>query len=132
MKIEIVNSFDGLVKYLDLYKYVIINISAPWCKPCREIKPKLEKFISVIDKNEFIYLKIDYDLYASDANFESLFNVSKIPYFCIMKDKIIQFSMVSGDFLEVSSNLHRVITLLEAKEKNDITNDNDFNIKNDF
>jgi thiol-disulfide isomerase/thioredoxin len=126
MKIEIVNSFVELVKYLDFYKYVIINISAPWCKPCKEIKPKLEKFISVIDKNDFIYLKIDYDLYASDMNFESLFNVSKIPYFCIMKNKLIQFSMVSGDFLEVSSNLHRIITLLEAKEKND------FNIENDF
>jgi thiol-disulfide isomerase/thioredoxin len=126
MKIETVNSFNDLVNYLNTYKYVIINISAPWCKPCREIKPKLEKFISVIDKNEFIYLKIDYDLYASDMNFESLFNVSKIPYFCIMKDKLIQFSIVSGDFLEVSSNLHRIITLLEAQEKNDFTMKNDF------
>jgi thiol-disulfide isomerase/thioredoxin len=126
MKIEIVNSFDDLVNYLNSYKYVIINISAPWCKPCKEIKPKLEKFISVIDKNDFIYLKIDHDLYASDMNFELLFNVSKIPYFCIMKDKLIQFSMVSGDFLEVSSNLHRVITLLEAQEKNDFTIKNDF------
>jgi len=126
MKIENVNSFDDFLKYLDLYKYVIINISAPWCKPCKEIKPKLEKFISVIDKNDFIYLKIDHDLYASDYNFESLFNVSKIPYFCIMKDKLINFSMVSGDFLDVSSNLHRVITLLEAQEKND------FSMKNDF
>jgi thiol-disulfide isomerase/thioredoxin len=126
MKIEIVNSFDDLVNYLNSYKYVIINISAPWCKPCKEIKPKLEKFISVIDKNDFIYLKIDHDLYASDMNFELLFNVSKIPYFCIMKDKLIQFSMVSGDFLDVSSNLHRVITLLEAQEKNDFTIKNDF------
>jgi thiol-disulfide isomerase/thioredoxin len=126
MKIENINSFDELVKYLNFYKYVIINISAPWCKPCKEIKPKIEKFLTVIDKNDFIYLKIDYDLYASDANFESLFNVSKIPYFCIMKDKLIQFSMVSGDFLEVSSNLHRIITLLEAQEKNN------FDMKNDF
>ena len=126
MKIEIVNSFDDLINYLNSYKYVIINISAPWCKPCREIKPKLEKFITVIDKNNFIYLKIDHDLYSSDINFESLFNVSKIPYFCIMKDKIIQFSMVSGDFLDVSANLHRIITLLEAQEKNDFTIKNDF------
>ncbi len=58
-------------------KYVIINISAPWCKPCKEIKPKLEKFLTVIDKNDFIYLKIDHELYSSDYNFESLFNVSK-------------------------------------------------------
>ena len=126
MKIENVNSFDHFVNYLNTYKYVIINISAPWCKPCKEIKPKLEKFLTVIDKNDFIYLKIDHDLYASDYNFESLFNVSKIPYFCIMKNKLINFSIVSGDFLEVSSNLYRVITLLEAQEKND------FNIENDF
>jgi thiol-disulfide isomerase/thioredoxin len=126
MKIEIVNSFDDLVNYLNSYKYVIINISAPWCKPCKDIKPKIEKFLTVIDKNDFIYLKIDYDLYASDMNFESLFNVSKIPYFCIMKNKLIQFSMVSGDFLEVSLNLHRVITLLEAPEKNDFTIEKDF------
>ncbi len=121
MKIENVSSFENLVKYLDSYKYVIINISAPWCKPCKEIKPKIEKFISVIDKNGFIYLKIEHDLYASDERFESLFNVSKIPYFCIIKDKIIQFSMVSGDFIDVSANLHRVITLLEAQEKQNFT-----------
>jgi thiol-disulfide isomerase/thioredoxin len=126
MKIENVNSFDDFVNYLNSYKYVIINISAPWCKPCKEIKPNIEKFLSVIDKNDFIYLKIDHDLYASDYNFESLFNVSKIPYFCIMKDKLIQFSMVSGDFLEVSTNLHRVITLLESQEKYN------FDIKNNF
>jgi thiol-disulfide isomerase/thioredoxin len=126
MKIENVNSFDDLVNYLNSYKYVIINISAPWCKPCKEIKPKLEKFITVIDKNNFIYLKIDHDLYSSDSNFESLFNVSKIPYFCIMKDKLIHFSMVSGDFLEVSSNLHKHIYMLEAQEKNDFTMKNDF------
>ena len=71
-------------------------------------------------------MKIDHDLYSSDYNFELLFNVSKIPYFCIIKDKLIHFSMVSGDFLEVSSNLHRVITLLEAQEKNDFTIKNDF------
>jgi thiol-disulfide isomerase/thioredoxin len=121
MKIENVSSFENLVKYLDSYKYVIINISAPWCKPCKEIKPKIEKFISVIDKNGFIYLKIEHDLYASDERFESLFNVSKIPYFGIIKDKIIQFSMVSGDFIDVSANLHRVITLLEAQEKQNFT-----------
>lgn len=126
MKIENINSFDELVKYLNFYKYVIINISAPWCKPCKEIKPKIEKFLTVIDKNDFIYLKIDHDLYSSDTNFESLFNVSKIPYFCIMKNKIIQFSMVSGDFLEVSSNLHRIIVLLEAQEKNNFTIKDDF------
>lgn len=127
MKIENVSSFENLVKYLDSYKYVIINISAPWCKPCKEIKPKIEKFISVIDKNGFIYLKIEHDLYASDERFESLFNVSKIPYFGIIKDKIIQFSMVSGDFIDVSANLHRVITLLEAQEKENFTiKDDDF------
>jgi thiol-disulfide isomerase/thioredoxin len=126
MKIENINSFDELVKYLEFYKYVIINISAPWCKPCKEIKPKIEKFLSVIHKNNFIYLKIDHDLYSSDPNFESLFNVSKIPYFCIIKDKIIQFSMVSGDFLDVSANLHRIITLLEAQEKTK------FEMKDDF
>ncbi len=127
MKIENVSSFENLVKYLDSYKYVIINISAPWCKPCKEIKPKIEKFISVIDKNGFIYLKIEHDLYASDERFELLFNVSKIPYFGIIKDKIIQFSMVSGDFIDVSANLHRVITLLEAQEKQNFTiKDDDF------
>jgi thiol-disulfide isomerase/thioredoxin len=126
MKIENINSFDELVKYLEIYKYVIINISAPWCKPCKEIKPNIEKFISVIDKNDFIYLKIDHDLYSSDENFDSLFNVSKIPYFCIMKDKLINFSIVSGDFIEVSSNLHKYIYMLESQEKNDFTIKDDF------
>lgn len=125
MKIEIVNSFDELIKYLNSYKYVIINISAPWCKPCKEIKPKIEKFVSVIDKSDYIYLKIDHDLYSMDDRFDSLFNVSKIPYFCIMKDKIIHYSIVSGDFLEVSSNLHKISVFLESQDKNNFTIKND-------
>ena len=125
MKIEEINTFEEFVKYQNNYKYIIVNISAPWCKPCKEIKPKIEKFFSVIDKNEYIYLKIDHDVYISNENFESLFNVSKIPYFCIMKDKKVQYSIVSGDLFEVSSNLYKYISL----NNNEINN---FNINDDF
>ena len=93
MKIETINNYEELEEYMKNYKFLIINISAPWCKPCKEIKPSIEKFVSVIHKKDFIYLKIDYDIYISCENFEFLFKVNKIPYFCIMEDKKIKFSI---------------------------------------
>ena len=126
MKLETVHSFNDLVNYLDKYRYAIVNISATWCKPCKEIKPNIEKFVSVIDNEKYVYLKIDYSVYESDDNFDKIFATSGIPYFGIMKDNLLVHSLTSGDFIRVSTMIHQYIQHEETTSTNknlDLSND---------
>lgn len=124
MKLEIVRSFNDLVAYLDKYRYAIVNISANWCKPCKEIKPNIEKFVSVINNDKFVYLKIDYDIYESDDNFDKIFSTTGIPYFGIIKDNLLVHAVTSGDFIRVSTMIHQYIQHEEeVAKKLDLSND---------
>lgn len=127
-------SYDQLIEYIDKYKKIIINISAPWCKPCLAIKPQIEKFVSVIDIPEIIYLKIDYESYQEDNNLESIFNVKKIPYFAFLENNMVKDSFVSGDFSFVSKKIFNYVhnpenKINNANESNNIEN---FKINDDF
>jgi thiol-disulfide isomerase/thioredoxin len=132
MIIANLTSYEQLIGYIDKYKKIIINISAPWCKPCLAIKPQIEKFVSVIDTSEIIYLKIDYDSYQEDNNLESIFNVKKIPYFAFLQDNSVKDSFVSGDFSFVSKKIFNFIQTTE-KVENELTNNiENFKINDDF
>ncbi len=131
MKIENVTSFMDLVEKLNKHRYAIVNISASWCKPCKVIKPQIEKFVSVVDdyNGKYVYLRIDHSVYETDDNFDKIFKMTKLPYFGIIKDTLLVLSMVSGDFIEVSTLIHKYIQSEETasktgKAKNlDLTND---------
>ena len=105
MLIQNVISYEDFSNYMKNYKYVIVNISAPWCKPCVAIKPKIEKFVSVIDESEYIYLKIDNSIYEEDPDFDNFFELKKIPYFAFIKDNLMIDSFVNGDFDFVSQKI---------------------------
>ena len=98
-------SYEDFKNYLLKYKYIIINISAVWCKPCMLLKPKIEKFVSVIDNSDYIYLKLDNAIYDEESEFNTFFNFKKIPYFACIKDSKIIDSFVSGDFPFVSKKI---------------------------
>jgi thiol-disulfide isomerase/thioredoxin len=126
MLIQSITTYEELQQYFKKYKYIIVNISATWCKPCMEIKPLIEKFISVLDTDEkdYIYLKIDEGDYSSDVQFEDLFHMKKIPYFAILKTCSVEDSFdsfVSGDFSFVSKRIFEYI-----KHENLINNITDF------
>jgi len=106
MLIQNILSFDDFKTYLDNYKGVIINISAEWCKPCAIIKPQIEKFISVIENSDVIYLKLDNSIYDEDYRFDSFFNLKKIPYFAFISQNQIIESFISADFMYVSKKIH--------------------------
>ena len=129
MIIQNIISFEQFKEYIEKYKYIIINISAQWCKPCISIKPYIEKFISVIDESEYIYLKIDNSIYDENTEFEDFFHLDKIPYFAFIKNGVIIDNFVSGDFNIVSQRLFNIITneRNEDKEKyNNLTINDDF------
>ena len=134
MIIANLTSYDQLIGYIDKYKKIIVNISAPWCKPCLVIKPQIEKFVSVIDTSETIYLKIDYDSYQEDNNLESIFNVKKIPYFAFLQDNSVKESFISGDFSFVSKKIFNFIqnTQNTQNTQNIEKKEDNFKIDNDF
>jgi thiol-disulfide isomerase/thioredoxin len=117
MLIQNVISYEDFSNYMKNYKYVIVNISAPWCKPCVAIKPKIEKFVSVIDESEYIYLKIDNSIYEEDPDFDNFFELKKIPYFAFIKDNLMIDSFVNGDFDFVSQKIMLFIKNEREMEK---------------
>lgn len=129
MLIQSIETYKELQDYLKKYKYIIVNISATWCKPCMELKPLIEKFISVLatDQKDYIYLKIDEGDYSSDDQFENLFHMKKIPYFAILKDGKLVDMFVSGDFSYVSSKIFEYI-----RSEKIINNTTDFKVDDDF
>ena len=129
MLIQNITSYEDFTNYLLNYKYIFINISATWCKPCMAIKPSIEKFISVIDDSEYIYLKIDNAIYDEEYEFDLFFKLKKIPYFGIIKDGILIESFVSGDFDFVSKKFFQYICYEKNEEKKLYNN---FNKNDDF
>ena len=129
MLIQNVVSYEDFSNYMKYYKYVIVNISASWCKPCIAIKPKIEKFVSVINESEYIYLKIDNSIYDEDSDFDNYFGLKKIPYFAFIKDNSIIDSFVNGDFDFVSQKIMLFIKAereLEKKMYSKLDQNNDF------
>jgi thioredoxin 1 len=105
MLIRNIISFKQFKEYINNYKYIIVNISATWCKPCITLKPQIEKFISVIDETNYIYLKIDNLIFDKDIELLTFFKLNKIPYFAFIKNGSIIDNFVSGDFNKVSKRL---------------------------
>jgi len=129
MLIQNIISFEQFKEYTDKYKYIIVNISASWCKPCISIKPQIEKFISVIDEMDYIYLKIDNSIFDENIEFENFFHLDKIPYFAFIKNGTITDNFVSGDFNIVSKRLFDKITNERNEDRKQYNN---FNINEDF
>jgi thiol-disulfide isomerase/thioredoxin len=125
MKIFDIENYTDFENFFNnnINEFIIINISASWCKPCNEIKKNLLNFINNINNNNSIFLRIEYDLIENDENFMKFFEINKIPYFYIYKNKskINEFQNSNIEFIknEINSEL--------------LKNDNiPFNLTNDF
>ena len=133
MLIKNIISYDDFENYLNTYNNIIVNISAHWCKPCMAIKPMMDKYMNVINENNFIYLKIEHSVYEQDDRFELFFKMRKIPFFIFIKDKKYIESIVSGDFSIVSKKIFDYIKKISGNviiedEYKIFEKDNDFQI----
>ena len=103
MKLIIIESFEQFKNYYNdnQYDFIIINVSASWCKPCNVIKEDFSNYINNLQKENSICLKIDYDLMEEEQEFHEILNVEKIPYFFIfkIKNKIDQIQSSSMDLI---------------------------------
>ena len=112
MKIKIITieKFDEFKEFFDneTLDYIIINISASWCKPCNEIKEELNEFINNVEINSnlnAVFLRIDYDLLEEDQDFQKYFKPNKIPYFYIYKNKTLITEFQSANMETIKNNV---------------------------
>ena len=103
--------------------FILINISASWCKPCNNIKEELNEYISNLSIENSVFLKIDYDLIDGNEDFSNYFEISKIPYFFMYKDKSKIGEFQTANIDNIRNNINSII-------ENNIHND--FDLSNDF
>jgi len=124
MKYFIINDFDSFInKFNDnYYDYIIIQISASWCKPCQLIKNDFQDYIENYEINNACCLIIDYDILEEEEEFNNYFQINKIPFFYIFyrKNKIKDFQCSNLDQIKYNINTELII---EERESFDINDD---------
>lgn len=102
MKYDTFENSDELDLFMNDYKFIIINVSAAWCKPCKAIAKPVEDFIKkkICDEN-FIFLKCDYDFISDNQTFMDEYKVSKIPYFIFIERGVMKNSFVGANTNEL-------------------------------
>jgi thiol-disulfide isomerase/thioredoxin len=122
MKYQTFENTDELDLFMNDHKFIIINVSASWCKPCKAIAKPVEDFVKKIVCNDnFIFLKCDYDFISDYQTFMDEYKVSKIPYFIFIERGVMKNSFVGANTNELFSLINDFVT------KN-----NSFIIKDDF
>jgi thioredoxin 1 len=61
----------------------ILYFSAPWCGPCRAMKPAIDKFEETLDTTKVKIIRVDVD---KDSDLVSLYDVQSVPTFVFVKD----------------------------------------------
>lgn len=125
MKYININSFEEFENIFNDKNndFILINISASWCKPCNNIKEELNEYIENITIENSVFLKIDYDLIDGDDDFMNYFEITKIPYFYIYKDKSKIKEFQTADIMIIKNEINN--TLQNNMNFN-------FNLSNDF
>ena len=125
MKIIHIENYNQFLNFFNnnTIDYIIINISASWCKPCNNIKEELNEFIDNLIIENTIFLKIDYNLLEEEQDFYKYLQPNKIPYFYIFKDKSIQTHFQTSNMEIIKKNITTEII---------DNNNNNFDLSNDF
>jgi len=62
----------------------ILYFSAPWCGPCKALKPIIDKIEFELDSNKVLIKRIDVDV---EAKLSIEYEISSVPTFVFIKDK---------------------------------------------
>ncbi len=115
---------DELDIYMNDYKYIIINISAAWCKPCKSIAPALEKFIKETKCDEnFLFLKCDFDIICEFQSFIDEYQVEKIPYFIFIERGVMTKSCSTSNIESIEDHIRDFIIRNSTISQNSFHND---------
>lgn len=71
------NNFDDVTEADGI---VLVKFGAPWCGPCRMVKPTLD---AIASKGEIVVCDVDID---ADPELASRFGLKSVPVFLVFKD----------------------------------------------
>jgi thiol-disulfide isomerase/thioredoxin len=126
MKIFEADTLEKYISILNNYDFIILHISASWCKPCVTIKDELYNFIENYEKEkkeekEYIFLNLDFDVIDEDSSFEEYLLIKKIPYFAC-----IQYKKIINDFHSSSVEKIKNFVYLNIKDTKNFSFHEDF------
>lgn len=81
MIIKEVENYDDFYKTINEYSVSIILVLADWCKPCQELKPIIEDYISKLECKNLVYIRLNYDIFKNDDRFVSRMKIEGLPSF---------------------------------------------------
>ena len=65
-------------------EYILIDMFATWCGPCKMMAPFLEEVSEEAELNHVKFYKVDVD---EEGELAEAFNISAVPTFIILKNK---------------------------------------------
>ena len=93
---KLINSGGEFQNILKNNKYVLVDWSATWCGPCKEIAPYLELIEDEYDDVLFIKVVID-----KLQNLSQEFHISTVPTFHLIKNGVTIKKVVGGSIEQV-------------------------------
>ncbi|XP_023124418.1 thioredoxin-like [Amphiprion ocellaris] len=87
-------------------KLVVVDFTATWCGPCKQIGPEFEKLSQLPENSNVIFLKVDVDE-AEDVSSECKINCMPTFHFYKNGEKVDEFSGANKTTLAEKVALHR-------------------------
>lgn len=119
-----IQSIEDFKHYSNIYYVCFCYLSAEWCKPCQELKPKLDEYVLNLNYKNCCYLKIDFDKFNEDDNFKIFFEKKFIPQFVLYHVGEVSKPIIPMDMRFICDFV--VNKMREIEEKNRLKINNDF------
>ena len=100
MPVQHIESSKALNDLVRVNPLVVIDFSATWCRPCKEIAPVYDKLSTQF--NNWVFTKVDVDLVQDAAEF---YQVSCMPTFVFIQNGTVVNRVEGANINAVTHNL---------------------------
>ena len=108
--------YNDTIRKVGDNKYLILMFSTSWCGPCKQITPRLERFLTQKDVKCIKVLKINGDTCKSVLK---KFSVSAFPTFIFIKDGSIDLKIAGADWPNIVEWMEKHIEESKNNPKKD-------------
>jgi len=91
-----IQSKEHLNKLLDSYTFVIIDVYADWCNPCKVIAPKYEELSQTFSSPESVFCKVNIEK-------QLIQDVKGLPSFLLFQTGTLVHTIVGADINKLTS-----------------------------